>query len=231
MDTIHIFSERLKQVVEIKKKYFKKSQNQIAKDLGISTGALSNYLAASAEPKIVFCAMASEYFGVSADWLLGISDVKSVDVTRKEICKSTGLPEDAVQSLIWLEEQHKMKLDKFQKYSAPSVGDVLGAMLRSRRVIDFFDLFGKAVDGFDKTQRATAHLNSTEFKEITLFEHEHPEIFKQYRIIPARRQSALHYFEAESELLQAVKSMYRHWENWSKPEIACNTTATKKEHE
>lgn len=99
METIHIFSERLKQVVEIKKKYSKKSQNQIAKDLGISTGALSNYLAASAEPKIVFCAVASEYFEVSADWLLGLSDVQKLDADLKAVCEYTGLTEQSVDIL------------------------------------------------------------------------------------------------------------------------------------
>lgn len=99
MDTVHVFSERLKKLVDEKKENDNISQKQIAMEMGVSAGALSNYLAASAEPKIVFCAVASGYFGVSTDWLLGLSDVRKPDSELKGVCEYTGLKAEVVTAL------------------------------------------------------------------------------------------------------------------------------------
>ena len=51
-----------------------KNQRQVAADLGISQALLSHYETGAREPGLAFVCRACDYYGVSADYLLGRSD-------------------------------------------------------------------------------------------------------------------------------------------------------------
>ncbi|NLA86126.1 MAG: helix-turn-helix transcriptional regulator, partial [Clostridiales bacterium] len=56
----------------------KLSQKKAAADLGISQALLSHYENGIREPRLEFVIRACEYYGVSADYILGRSDVKTL---------------------------------------------------------------------------------------------------------------------------------------------------------
>ena len=50
-----------------------KSQKQVADDLGVSQALLSHYENGAREPKLAFVSKACDYYGVTADYMLGRS--------------------------------------------------------------------------------------------------------------------------------------------------------------
>ena len=55
-----------------------KRQRQVAADLGISQALLSHYENGTREPGLVFLNRACDYYGVTADYLLGRSDSRDI---------------------------------------------------------------------------------------------------------------------------------------------------------
>lgn len=75
-------------------------QDICANDLGISRGALSFYEHGKRKPDADVLYEMCKYFGVSADYILGLSDVKTPDINFKSICDYTGLNEEAIENII-----------------------------------------------------------------------------------------------------------------------------------
>ena len=76
------------------------SQQQCSEELGISKSAIGYWETGDTLPDAKSVAQMAEYYGVSADYLLGLSDVKSPDVDIRKICEFTGLTELAAKFLI-----------------------------------------------------------------------------------------------------------------------------------
>lgn len=93
-----IFAERLFQL----RKEYGLSRQQMANELGISRASLEFYEKGQRRPDIEVFAKLAEYFQVSADYLLGISDIPAVQTDIKAVCEFTGLGVDAAVKL------HKM---------------------------------------------------------------------------------------------------------------------------
>lgn len=96
MSAIGEFSSRLK----LLRKKKNLQQGELAKELGVSRGSISFYENGDRVPDIEFLSKASEYFGVSADWLLGLSTVSSLDTNVRTVCDATGLNQKIVKYLI-----------------------------------------------------------------------------------------------------------------------------------
>lgn len=75
------------------------SQDEFAKELGISKGAVSYYETGQRVPDIVVLSAFADYFGVSTDYLLGRTETKSIDEDMQIACKVTGLSEDAISGM------------------------------------------------------------------------------------------------------------------------------------
>ena len=60
------------------------SQRRVAGDLGISQALLSHYENGAREPGLDFVCRACRYFGVSADYILGLSDKPGEDREQNE---------------------------------------------------------------------------------------------------------------------------------------------------
>lgn len=97
-NTQHIFAERLKKLrIEAGL-----SQDVLAKKLGVSRGSISFYENCDRIPDIIFLVSASSLFGVSPDYLLGISNVPTIDKDQRlsAACEATGLSYEAILQII-----------------------------------------------------------------------------------------------------------------------------------
>ena len=82
------------------------SQGELAQKLGASSrGSISFYEKCDRVPDILFLRRVSEFFNVSTEYLLGISDVKAPDVNIKAMCEYTGLNEKTILKLHEMESQ------------------------------------------------------------------------------------------------------------------------------
>lgn len=72
---------------------------KLAKHLGCSPQAINQYKVGTSVPQLEKLVKIAEYYGVSTDFLLGKSKVRTTDPKIKEICEYTGLSEKAVEML------------------------------------------------------------------------------------------------------------------------------------
>lgn len=101
-NTKEIFSQRL--IEQREKKGV--SRQTAADDLGISRASLEYYEKGLRVPDVVVLAKIADYYNVSADYLLGRSDVRSVDPSQKihVACEVTGLSEKALLNLLTIKQ-------------------------------------------------------------------------------------------------------------------------------
>lgn len=97
MDNVtEIFSLRLKALRG------DKSQDEVSKGIGISRGALSYYESGDRKPDINTLYALAKYYGVSTDYLLGLSDTPSLSPEIKGICDKFGISDKALEHLEFL---------------------------------------------------------------------------------------------------------------------------------
>ncbi len=101
----HILPQRLK---ELRKKN-NLSQYKLAEELGVSRGLLSNYEQGSREPDFNTLMLIADYYCVSIDYLMGITNVKQRFLSTEEQNKYYSIFED----ITGLEKE---SLDELQKY-------------------------------------------------------------------------------------------------------------------
>ncbi len=89
------FATRLRELM----KKAKVTQQDLAASVGTTRQAISQYADGSVQPNIEKLYKIAEYFKVSADYLLGISEVTSSDVDTKAINKMLGLSEKSIERL------------------------------------------------------------------------------------------------------------------------------------
>jgi len=114
------FSKRLIQLR--KQKGF--TQQQFADLLGISCSALSYYEADKRTINIELLAKIADFFNVSTDYLLGRTDVESVNEDMQTACKVTGLSESAVAAIRKVHDE-----DPHRKLKCDSKYETIGKML------------------------------------------------------------------------------------------------------
>lgn len=74
-------------------------QQKIADLLGVTRQSLSLYEKGERTINVEALGKLAEFFNVSADYLLGLSDVKSTEQDMKTACKVTGLSEKAINNI------------------------------------------------------------------------------------------------------------------------------------
>lgn len=75
------------------------SQEEVAKGIGESRETVRNWEVGTRKIKAESIIKLSEYFGVTSDYLLGLSDVKSTEKNMQIACDVTGLSEDSILAL------------------------------------------------------------------------------------------------------------------------------------
>lgn len=76
--------------------------NELKDFLGVSAQAINQYKLGLSRPSLENLCKIASYYGVSADYLLGLSDTPSTKEDIKAACKTTGLSEAAISQLFRL---------------------------------------------------------------------------------------------------------------------------------
>lgn len=98
------------------------SNIEFANYLGFSRQTVGFYYNGDRIPDALKLKEIAEKCNVSADWLLGLSNVKSNDGSIKSVCEYTGLSEQAVESLVH---------DMFQREESSRVAPVMNFLIES----------------------------------------------------------------------------------------------------
>ena len=85
--------------------------DMLATEIGISKPAISSYLSAKSFPKIEVLKNLKEYFGVSYDYLLGATDVRTPDPSVQSAMELLGLSEYALWYIQTMLQPEKEILD------------------------------------------------------------------------------------------------------------------------
>ena len=72
------------------------SQTQLANELGISRGSISHYENGERQPDVDVLVWLCKYFNVSADYLIGLSDVATLNTDMQAVCDYIGLDDVSV---------------------------------------------------------------------------------------------------------------------------------------
>lgn len=88
----------------------------LAKDLNVSVGVLSDWQNGNKTPRGDSIMKLTEYFGVTADYLLGLTDASTIDADIRISCDTTGLSEKAVKILSGMEKSDVEKLSKLIEF-------------------------------------------------------------------------------------------------------------------
>lgn len=131
MDTKSIFAKRFRELREAAGL----KQSEMGEKLGVSRGSISFYENCDRNPDIEFIANAAQYFKVSSDYLLGLTDTPTTDPYRRAAFDSLGLSYEAVDYLMMLNQVEK------ENHFGPSYverRDLLSYFLSLHREIDDF---------------------------------------------------------------------------------------------
>lgn len=92
-----VFASRLREL--IKEKGI--TQQELSDGLGgiISRQTINKWTLGTTSPDIISAAAIADYFGVSTDYLLGRTEIKSVDEDIQIACKVTGFSEEAINKI------------------------------------------------------------------------------------------------------------------------------------
>ena len=102
----------------------KKTQLEFAEFLGISRASVSFYEKGDRVPDAIVLAKIALKCNVSADWLLGLTDNATSDISLKGVCKYMGLSENSIEHLVRIAKDSYYEndfVDKFFESSSFSV--------------------------------------------------------------------------------------------------------------
>lgn len=118
------------------------TQKELAGVIGITRQAISQYMDGSIQPNIEKLFKIAVFFKVSADYLLRMSDVKSLDLDDKIISEKLGFNEKAIETIESLSERedtyHNLDVPRSEDFVAM---DVLNSMLDIDIMVDHVSFF------------------------------------------------------------------------------------------
>lgn len=102
-----VFAERLSELLKSKKEQGI-IQDTVANAIGVSRQALGKWANGETVPDILDLKKLANYFEVSADYLLGLSDLTEGDITLKKASEYTKMPEKSLKALsnLYKESNH-----------------------------------------------------------------------------------------------------------------------------
>jgi|GEM_PF-1567801 len=101
----NIISERLKKLLMDKQV----RQKDLAEYLGITSNTVSYFITGKRRPNLEQIVKIANFFSVSTDYLIGLSDVSTTDKDIKNACELTGLSENTV---VFLSENNQKGSNK-----------------------------------------------------------------------------------------------------------------------
>lgn len=166
IDKMPKFSYRLQDLIDKRKI----NQRTLAEELGLSTATVNAYLKPKKStneytaPRADVLEMLAKFFNVSTDYLLGLSDTKSSNTKIVDICKMTGLTEEAVSALIRLKKMGRgLLISDF--INDPKLSE---ALYRTQQAVDIYGIVPRdhyAVLSYGQIEMLTKG-QDIEFKEM-----------------------------------------------------------------
>lgn len=95
LDVTNVFSERLKELRG------KKTLQEVADSIGITRVAMGYYEKGERKPDIEILYKIAKFYGVTSDYLIGLSDVQTPDIDIQAISTKTGLSEKAIEKICY----------------------------------------------------------------------------------------------------------------------------------
>ena len=131
------FPSRLRVALEFEGK----SQAGLSKYLGITSQMVGYYKIGKSSPDWETIVKIAKYFNVSTDWLLGISDFKTVSADIQNAINVTGLSESAIETLCY---------DKLPSHNKKSLKSFLSEFLSDTESVTFFSSNLAYIDSYIK---------------------------------------------------------------------------------
>lgn len=149
MDYMNNVSKRIVSLREEKGE----TQQELANAIGITRQSLSRYEIAARTVNAEVLGALARHFGVSADYLLGLSDVRSTEQDMRTACEVTGLTEETIKSLQTLVKAKSNSV--VSDFSGEKVIQVLEMCIQN---CDFISLLNGMIDISDRDMRKEAFL-------------------------------------------------------------------------
>lgn len=111
------------------------TQQQLADSLGVKRETIKFWEGGNRQIKGGDIIKIARHFGISTDYLLGISDVKAPETSMQAVCDMTGLSEESIFSLQILKKFHDKELN------AMLTDDCIGDILSSMSELDYYSKF------------------------------------------------------------------------------------------
>lgn len=113
MDSLEKFHARLKQLIAEDGTKLR----PLAKKLGVSSiGILSDWQNGNKTPRADSVLKLADYFGVTTDYLLGLTDIRTTSTSVRAAAELTGLSESAVNILSQMERPAVEKISKLIEF-------------------------------------------------------------------------------------------------------------------
>ncbi len=93
-----------------------KKQKELAAAIGVQDNTISYFCSGARTPNAQQIIGIAKYLHVSTDYLLGLSTAMDFDTTIQEVCKYTGLSQEAVEALSFDSQQHRNGLFDIEDY-------------------------------------------------------------------------------------------------------------------
>jgi len=104
-------NDRIFDLIKDKKEKNKANQDEQAKGIGISAGALSKYANGNAVPNGETLQKIATYYGCSTNYLLGLNKNPTIDVSDAEITEKLGLSNESI-NLLKRSKEFSLKYEK-----------------------------------------------------------------------------------------------------------------------
>ena len=186
-DVGEMFLQRFTELVE------DATREEIAGRTGSSRQCVGNWLNGKSRPDIFALSGIARGYGVSVDWLLGLTDVKTADTTIQGVCNYTGLTEQAATLLTEMrncEEQATGALDngeddweKLELYAHKGRLPIVNKFFACNNFLPFIDAVKELYD-----------------YEISNFQELRTNDEKRERIVSKVQFSDVHRYRAQQEL-------------------------------
>lgn len=170
-----IFPTRLREVMEEQRITI----TALAKELNVSRQTVSLYYNGSMEPNIERIRQISRYLGISADYLLGLSDARTTDTNIRAVAEFTGLSEKSLESLNQIKESDRYFLEQGHKERLvlPTLNAILGHpefapfMELVRQFLVYRDIpdYGGYGTSVEDEKRGLVLIGSMEYSELCRF--------------------------------------------------------------
>lgn len=164
MNLLDVFSKRLVKLREERGNEY--PRQRVANDLGITRASLEYYEKGMRMPDIEKLNMLADYYNVSADYLLGRTEVRCTDRSLHSVSEATGITEKAAENLCELGKKYVSVSMFLEDEKVDELFKMLNEVIMNKFSYRYFDsvIRKRLADDFSKlTDKAGSGVNGITF--------------------------------------------------------------------